>query len=172
MLLKGLVLNSVFSSLKHSSGIPSWPFPSSWEMAITLFSLVHQGGESNPAQISFNLVLPSNALGCGDRIQPAREQVPAFTSRVGTSIPQPLPSPCMWGGWCQALKQPSESVGFWLEMSFWKGKKDLAVLRWSCQVAGTCVAEFIGLEKSGCSGQEWGRGWGLVSSSLLIERAS
>lgn len=111
---------------------------------ITLSSFVHQGGRSNPAQISFNLVLPSNALGYGEGIQPVKEQVSDAPIQGGHEHPSALPSPCRQGGWHSALRHPSEGLACQLESPFWGATFVQVVL----QVAGTCLAEFIGLEKS------------------------
>lgn len=101
--------------------------------AITLSSLVHQGGRSNPAQISFNLVLPCNALGCREGIQPVREQVPASPIQGRHEHPSALPSPCRQHGWHSALKHPSESLACQLESPFWGAGMDLALFRLSCR---------------------------------------
>lgn len=99
--------------------------------AITLSSLVHQGGRSNPAQISFNLVLPSNALGYGEGIQPVREQVPVSHIQGRHEHPSSLPSPRVAG--IQQLNIPVKAWPASRSHLFWGARKDLALFRFSCR---------------------------------------
>lgn len=136
--------------------------------AITLSSLVHQGGRSNPAQISSNLVLPSNALGCREGIQPVREQVPASPIQGRHQHPS---APAGRVAGIQHLDIPVRAwPASWSHLFGGQG--------WICfaqvvlQVAGTCLAEFIGLEKSLNSSRkavQGRRGERLLKQFLLIE---